>query len=407
MVEGFLAVLAVIVLVSPEKGAEMTLLPELQRQMMSIPTATGRLSAVAAEYRRLHPESCGGVLASRDDSRESADWFAADAEWRKYMSPHFVWRLTEGETGPWKIEVSKTSDFGCPVVGYTRKKPNGGKVGFSVPYANLEIGVEYFWRVSSQGKKSEVGVFRTEDRAPRWIRLEGRTKNVRDLGGWKASGGKRVRQGLAFRGEGLNDNSETGETPGRNRLFVEDVRFMKEILGIKTDLDLRSPAALAGMSVSPLGSGVRLVAHSSPAYRMIFLEDGKKVMAENFRIFCDRKNYPIYFHCIHGADRTGALAYVLNGVLGVSRNDLELDWESTFYPSIPGYCLKKADGGKYDRLEDGTKVVWNDARFFDEGFRHYGDDHSTWNERITLYLKSCGVTDEEICRFREIMLENE
>lgn len=407
MPESLIAVLAAIVLVTPEDGAEMNLLPEIQRRMMSIPTAEGRLSAVTAEYRRLHPDDYGGPSASRADRRESADWFATDAEWRKYVTPHFVWRLTEGETGPWKIEISKTRDFACPVVGYTRKKPIAGKVGFGFSYANLEIGTEYFWRVSSEGKMSEVGVFRTEGRAPRWIRLEGRTKNVRDLGGWKTSDGKRVRQGLAFRGEGLNDDSETGETPGRNRLFVEDVRFMKGVLGIKTDLDLRAPKALAGMSASPLGGGVSLVAHSSPSYRTIFLEEGKKVMAENFRIFCDRKNYPIYFHCIHGADRTGALAYVLNGTLGVSRNDLELDWESTFYPGIPGYCLKKADGGKYDRLEDGTKVVWNDARFFDEGFRRYGDDSSTWNERIVLYLRSCGITDEEIRRFREIMLESE
>ena len=30
---------------------------------------------------------------------------------------------------------------------------------------------------------------------------------------------------------------------------------------------------------------------------------------------------------------------------------------------------------------------------------------AVWNDRIVLYLKDCGITDEEIAAFRKLMLE--
>ena len=275
--------------------------------------------------------------------------------------------------------------------------------------ANLEIGARYYWQVACRGycgfgcgpkhgckaskslAKSPVATFTTEDLAPRWIAIEGRTANIRDLGGRHTADGRRVKQGLVFRGQGLNDNSVTGEAQGRNRLTAEDVKYFTRTLGIKTDLDLRSPGETADLAESPLGPTVRLVVRSSSCYRGIFDEHGKKVMAANFREFCDRKNYPIYFHCIGGADRTGSLGYVLNGVLGVDRHELETDWEQTFYPRIP------------DANPDPN--FWCRESHFNAGFAKYGKEGDSWNRRIELYLLDCGITPEEIKTFREIMLE--
>jgi len=117
-------------------------------------------------------------------------------------------------------------------------------------------------------------------------------------------------------------------------------------------------------------------------------------MAKNFRVFCDEKNYPVLFHCIAGADRTGSLAYVLNGALGVSKQELETDWESTFYPRLPGG--NEAEGGEH---------YWISEWHFTEGFGKYGGKDATWAERIELYLLDCGITKEEIEKFRSIMLE--
>lgn len=181
------------------------------------------------------------------------------------------------------------------------------------------------------------------------------------------------------------------ERPGRNKMTVEDVRLFTEQLGIRTDLDLRMLLETGGLTESPLGAGVRYVQRESECYRGIFHRHGMKAMAENFRVFCNRENYPIYFHCRDGADRTGALAYVLNGILGVSRQELETDWESTFYPMVPD--------------DNPDKGYWRRLSHLDQGFSKYGKNGDSWSRRIELYLQDCGVTEAEMRAFREIVLE--
>lgn len=332
--------------------------------------------------------------------------------WRRQRPLVMSWRTTEHEKGPWRIRIGTKSDFSDAKDIWldekvaSRVKAKDGKSStwtYSVANPNLELGQTYHWQVWSRvkcstsasdglkhGNISPVSSFSTDDTPPRWIRIEGRVSNIRDIGGWRTSDGGRVRLGLVYRSQGLNDNSVAGVEPGRNRLMVEDVAYMKNVLGIKTDLDLRSRRETAGMNASPLGEGVRFINNSSPSYRRIADSDAKKTMAENFRVFCDRANYPVLFHCIAGADRTGSLAYVLNGLLGVEQQDLERDWESTFYPGTYAY---KPNGGR-------------SCRHFDKVFAKYGKKGDPLQKRIELYLLDCGVTSEEIAKFKSIMLES-
>ncbi len=113
----------------------------------------------------------------------------------------------------------------------------------------------------------------------------------------------------------------------------------------------------------------------------------------DIRYICDKSNYPIYFHCISGADRTGSLAYVLLGALGVARHDIETDWESTFYPDIP------------DDINEADPEFWRRESHFTDGIATYGEEGDTWQRRCELYLRDCGITKEEIDRLREILLE--
>ena len=111
--------------------------------------------------------------------------------------------------------------------------------------------------------------------------------------------------------------------------------------------------------------------------------------AKNFRVFCDPENYPVYFHCIAGADRTGSLAVVLEAVLGVPEKEIELDYERTFYP--------------YQRKGD----FWKTYQALKKGIMKYGEKGDTLQKRVELYLKDCGITQAEIEKFRSIMLEDE
>ena len=409
-----LPALAAIEPISPAGGATVQLLPDDQKKIMAFATYDERLAELTAD-------------------RETKTSYFKDKErkWRVARPLVLKWRTTAGERGPWKILIGQKADLSDATVHWveakaveSRKEKDSVRFKWEVPRANLALGQTYRWKVWSDIKcreyshgstiaapcacgkgrrasESPVATFATDGQPPRWIEIEGRVENIRDLGGWKTRDGRRVKQGMAFRGQGLNDNSVNGEAPGRSRLMVEDIPYLTRTLGIKTDLDLRSPRETTGLAQSPLGPGVTYIERASPAYDGIFKgssvlgDSGKKTMAENFRVFCDEKNYPIYFHCIGGADRTGSLAYVLNGVLGVDKHDLETDWESTFYPVLPE--LEKGYSGP---------TYWRREQYFDEGFAKYGGKDASWNERIELYLLDCGITREEIAKFRSIMLED-
>lgn len=371
------AIRADIVPDSPVKDQTVVLLPEIQKKIMQFPTHEERLQEL------------------NSDRETKKSYFAPGARWRKGQPVTFRWSCTAGECGPFRVEISETPDFADPIYGFSAKETNAV---LSRRSTNFKIGQKYYWRVIGRNANKEkvfsaAASFVTEDLPPRWIGLYGTTENVRDLGGYVTADGRRVRQGMLYRGQGLNYNSVDREIPGANRLMIVDQQLLLDRFHIRTDLDLRSLGETAGMKVSPLGSRVNFIQHSSYCYAGIFTADGKKVMAQNFRLFCDEKNYPIYFHCIAGADRTGSLAYVLNGLLGVPEHSLGTDWEHTFYPNLP------------DNSAGGNPNFWRLYRHFADGFSKYGNENDPLSRKIELYLLDCGIQPEEIAEFRRIMLE--
>ena len=393
--------------VSPVGGEIVPLLPDVQKTMLSIPSLEERIAYFKANKDdkdlhcgTLHRSSRPLVFRFRDPgNKKGPSW-----------------------NGPWKVFIGKKSDLSDARVFVVWQDPSPGpndgdafdpaavhEYRIEVEGANIEVGARYYWKISCRRRcsmqccpshgcerskdiaETPVSEFRTEDMAPRWIKLDGpKIFNVRDFGGRVGLGGRRVRQGMVYRGCTLNGDSQTGDIPGKIRLMPDDIVYMTDVLGIKTDLDLRTTGETGGLVVSPLGKGVNYIHRSSQSYKWLFTDkDGGKAMADNFRVFCDKANYPIYFHCSGGADRTGSLAWVLNAVLGVSRHETETDWEVTFYPDMP----------------DANPGDWRGEHHFDEGFGKYGDADTPWNERIVLYLKSLGITEKEIETVRAILLE--
>ena len=130
--------------------------------------------------------------------------------------------------------------------------------------------------------------------------------------------------------------------PGTTRIDDGNRDRWLGTLGVKTDVDLRSDREVYGMEGSPLGPTVAWVNVSSSAYGGMQDEGGRKAFAKVFRVFLDPENYPIDFHCIAGQDRTGAVAFILNALLGVEEEQLYLDWEATaFWNPAPHFNHEK------------------------------------------------------------------
>ena len=177
-----------------------------------------------------------------------------------------------------------------------------------------------------------------------------------------------------------------GREPGKVRLTPVTQAYMLNELGIRSDIDLRSDRECYGMTGSPLGPTVTWFHYSSSAYGGMQGDSGKAAFKKVFRVFLDEKNYPIDFHCIAGQDRTGAVAFILNGLLGVSEEDLYLDWESTgFWNKSPSFNHKHLFNGLID------------------GFRKLPG--ANLHEKIEHYVLSLGFTKADIAKFRALMLE--
>lgn len=259
---------------------------------------------------------------------------------------------------------------------------------------NLDLARTYRWRVLSGGESAGAS-FTTDSHPPRLLTAGG-VYNMRDLGGWTGLNGRRVKTGKIFRSAGFRSSAQQKGgnmfaptfAPGPQRITADGIATLRDEFHIKTDLELRNDQEAACFGGSILGDGVRWVRVPFGAYEYVGnLDRGREPFGEIFREFLDVRNYPIVFHCSGGRDRSGSLAFLLNGLLGVSEDDLCRDWEATAFEET-------ALSFRPDRIRRLTDYL---------ATRH----GATFTDRLVSYAHSCGITDAEIARFREIMLEPE
>ncbi len=148
--------------------------------------------------------------------------------------------------------------------------------------------------------------------------------NFRDLGGYPTGDGRCTRWGRLFRADGLS------------QLTTEDQVLMAE-LGITTVIDLRTDLEVDNRGSFPLDNERVRYHHlaltdtlpgeeqapdwGDPGFVMGryrgMLAEGAESVAEAIRILAKAANLPAVFHCSVGKDRTGVLAAVILGMLGV------------------------------------------------------------------------------------------
>jgi len=283
------------------------------------------------------------------------------------VSVTFSWTGNEDTD---EFQLSDTEDFSRILY-----RACGGQ---SYAVTNLQAGKTYYWRVGD----SEIRSFHTAFDLPRFIYVDPVIDNVRDIGGYQTIYGRRIKQGMIYRGVEFNRSKSI--TP-------EGIRVLREDLGVICDFDLRLSDEGGYMSKSPLGEDVKLFKLFTDSYGDFL--DKHAHAAFLMRVFGDRDIYPLYIHCAGGTDRTGTVAMMLLSVLGVSDEDIYTDYETTSL----GHHLSAVT--RHNR-SDKSCIAYFEAM----KHRYYG---KTLHESFCNFLHLCGITDEELDAFREIMLEPE
>lgn len=271
----------------------------------------------------------------------------------------------------------------------------------SVNVNNLFVNKEYYWKVVTDTDESKVGTFTTGD-YPRWISARP-VYNVRDLGGYMTISGKRVKQGLIYRG-GEITNKVWGEHTLTNT--EESKKIFNEVMDIGVELDLRG--------ASDIGDGYKDYAfrpnenrykqHAIKSYEETVTKTRSEVK-NVFKILANADNEHVYFHCYGGADRTGTIGFLLNGLLGVSYTDLVIDFELTSYSSINNEHIRSHIDGQQHQYDRWPKLI-NQLKTDTTGGYAY-DENALLKDNIEQFLlKACSVDEGDIAKIKQIMLED-
>lgn len=243
----------------------------------------------------------------------------------------------------------------------------------SLDIYNLYINQTYFYKVDDIVKD-----FKVTDTMIRNIYIDGLT-NVRDLGGYNANG-KTVKQGLLYRGSKLNDDQSTTAL-----ITSKGIDQMNNTLGIRCELDLRLTEGneQGGITSSLLGEDVKYISFPLTSGGNIITLN-KDLYPSLFKILADETNYPLYFHCSIGTDRTGCLAFLINGLLGVEKEYLYKDYLFSNFGNIGSNRTKSA-------IDTYIKTV--DAA-----------NGNTLSQKIYNYLVNIGVDKADLDSIKTIML---
>ena len=216
---------------------------------------------------------------------------------------------------------------------------------------NLEPQQTYYYKVEDGTGIITKGKIRTEGHL-RQIKVPS-VSNVRDMGGWLTAGGNRIRYGYVYRGGELNGIHLMS---GENSLSEADRQELCR-LGIAAELDLREDTDDSVKNVEEAGTVTALGEGADYLYLNLNMWNAQALQlyatkfkdAFDFIISSLRANRNVYFHCIWGADRTGAIGFLLNGVLGATMDQLYKDYELTSY-SLAGSRVKGTLDGEGEKV---------------------------------------------------------
>lgn len=225
----------------------------------------------------------------------------------------------------------------------------------------------------------------------RMIHVPNSVHNFRDIGGWNCDGGT-VKYGMVYRGAQLSYYS-SGSDKVYNLINSTGIHYLRDICGIRCEIDLRTDAQVTGISSSPLGDDVEYIhyPYSDASYTDIVNPVGSYADQTKAMIVKIMENIasgiPTYIHCQAGADRTGTICMVLEALLGVAGRDCDKDYELTTFYYQGSYYRPRTDSN------------WVALRNYFNGLP--GD---TLRDKAVSWCKLMGIQASLINRYRKAMI---
>ena len=310
------------------------------------------------------------------------------------------------EPSEYKVLVADNEDF-------ENAKELVPNENLEVNARNLFVNTEYYWKVVAGDEESEVKTFETGD-YPRWILARSLTGeeggrgiyNVRDNGGYMTSSGKRVKQGLVYRGGEITTMTSSGHyntiTEVAKKAFREDMGMVGGIeLDLRGNSDIGDGYKACGFAED---GDIDYVMHAIKSYEQTFTQTRSEI-APIFEILKNADKKPVYYHCFGGADRTGTVGFLLNGLLGVSYEDLVIDFELTSYSSINNEHIRNHLDGHQHQYDRWPALI-NQIKTDTTGGYAYDPDALLKDNIENFLVKACSVPQATIDTIRDIMLED-
>ena len=261
---------------------------------------------------------------------------------------------------------------GYTIVGTTAK---------SISFYNPFLGTNYFKVVANftdnTSEVSPIKTFLVDATAPRNVKID-TMSNCRDMGGRTNVSGGKIRQGLIYR------TAETGSNPS-SAIKEEMLNRFK----VKSEIYVKD----GSNSSSPLGSSVQFfncsMDYGATPYSNMCRNAER--LRKVFSVLGDVNNYPLFYHCRIGTDRTGICGVAINGVLGVPFNEVIQDYAFSNFGKIDGqrYAHKSSDPNGDDC-----------AKYIDEILAMPGKN---FQEQTIYYLLTIGVPSKTIQNVINIM----
>lgn len=280
-----------------------------------------------------------------------------------------------GGKSPYTIYLSENSNYSNPLIFNTNEK--------QLVLTNLKLNTNYYLKITSSNDFVKEDSFVTENTIIRNMYVSGVT-NVRDLGGYVV-GDKISKQGLIYRTGRLNENGTDTVT---DKITEKGKNTMLNEMKVKTEIDLR---LVSNNEVGCLVEGTGVLGNTVSYYQCpmdynisMDAEINVKAVGKVFEILGNSSNYPAFFHCSIGTDRTGYIAWLINACLGVEEEYLYRDYLFSNFGDIGGKRTK-------DNIKSGyVKTIKNTAG-------------ASLKEKAINYLLNKGVKQNQIDTIHSMM----